>query len=88
MKFTLSWLKEHLDTDAGVDAVAETLTRIGLEVDGIEDPAAATRGLHHRRSADGGAPPPGRQVAGAVGVAPAAANPCRSSAAHPMPAPA
>ena len=40
MKFTLSWLKEHLDTDAGVDAVSETLTRIGLEVDGIEDPAA------------------------------------------------
>jgi phenylalanyl-tRNA synthetase beta chain len=40
MKFTLSWLKEHLDTDAGVDAVSEMLTRIGLEVDGIEDPAA------------------------------------------------
>lgn len=40
MKFTLSWLKEHLDTDAGVEAVSEMLTRIGLEVDGIEDPAA------------------------------------------------
>jgi phenylalanyl-tRNA synthetase beta chain len=40
MKFTLSWLKEHLDTDASVAQVAETLTRIGLEVDGIEDPAA------------------------------------------------
>ena len=40
MKFTLSWLKEHLDTDAGVAEVAETLTRIGLEVEGIEDPAA------------------------------------------------
>jgi phenylalanyl-tRNA synthetase beta chain len=40
MKFTLSWLKEHLDTEAGVDTVAEALTRIGLEVDGIEDPAA------------------------------------------------
>ena len=40
MKFTLSWLKEHLDTDAGVDAVSEMLTRIGLEVEGIEDPAA------------------------------------------------
>jgi phenylalanyl-tRNA synthetase beta chain len=40
MKFTLSWLKEHLDTDASVAEVAETLTRIGLEVDGIEDPAA------------------------------------------------
>ncbi len=40
MKFTLSWLKEHLDTVAGVSEVAETLTRIGLEVDGIEDPSA------------------------------------------------
>ncbi len=40
MKFTLSWLKEHLDTDAGVAEVAETLTRIGLEVDGIEDASA------------------------------------------------
>jgi phenylalanyl-tRNA synthetase beta chain len=40
MKFTLSWLKEHLETDADVAAVSETLTRIGLEVDGIEDPAA------------------------------------------------
>ena len=40
MKFTLSWLKEHLDTDADVAAISETLTRIGLEVDGIEDPSA------------------------------------------------
>ena len=40
MKFTLSWLKEHLDTEASVAEVAETLTRIGLEVDGIDDPSA------------------------------------------------
>ncbi len=40
MKFTLSWLKEHLDTQAGVAEVSETLTRIGLEVDGIDDPSA------------------------------------------------
>jgi phenylalanyl-tRNA synthetase beta chain len=39
MKFTLSWLKEHLDTEAGVDEVAERLTGIGLEVEGIENPA-------------------------------------------------
>jgi len=38
MKFTLSWLKEHLDTDASLDAVTEVLTRIGLEVEGIENP--------------------------------------------------
>ncbi|MGU3537837.1 phenylalanine--tRNA ligase subunit beta [Methylobacterium sp. A54F] len=41
MKFTLSWLRDHLDTEASLDTVAETLTRIGLEVEGIEDKAAA-----------------------------------------------
>jgi phenylalanyl-tRNA synthetase beta chain len=40
MKFTIGWLKEHLDTDATVQEVAIALTRIGLEVEGIEDPAA------------------------------------------------
>ena len=33
MKFTASWLKEHLDTKARVEAIAEMLTRIGLEVE-------------------------------------------------------
>ncbi|CAH1654208.1 Phenylalanine--tRNA ligase beta subunit [Hyphomicrobiales bacterium] len=41
MKFTISWLKEYLDTDASVAEIAETLTRIGLEVEAIEDRAAA-----------------------------------------------
>ncbi|CAA2139986.1 phenylalanine--tRNA ligase subunit beta [Methylobacterium bullatum] len=41
MKFTLSWLKEHLDTDSSLENISETLTRIGLEVEGIEDKAAA-----------------------------------------------
>ncbi len=41
MKFTLSWLKEHLDTSASLDAIAEALTLIGLEVEGIEDKAKA-----------------------------------------------
>ena len=40
MKFTLSWLKEHLDTDADAQTVADTLTRIGLEVEGVANPAA------------------------------------------------
>src|SRR3954469_17784840 len=39
MKFTLSWLKEHLQTDATAAEVAETLTRIGLEVEGVDNPA-------------------------------------------------
>ncbi len=40
MKFTFSWLKEHLDTTASVDEIAEALTDLGLEVEGIENPAA------------------------------------------------
>ncbi|WIV50521.1 phenylalanine--tRNA ligase subunit beta [Marivivens sp. LCG002] len=40
MKFTLSWLKKHLDTTASVDEIAEALTDLGLEVEGIENPAA------------------------------------------------
>ena len=41
MKFTLGWLKEHLDTDATLGTVVDTLTRIGLEVEGVDDPGAA-----------------------------------------------
>lgn len=41
MKFTLSWLKTHLDTDASLDVITDTLTRIGLELEGVEDPGAA-----------------------------------------------
>jgi phenylalanyl-tRNA synthetase beta chain len=41
MKFSLSWLKEHLDTDADIHAIADCLNRIGLEVEGIENPADA-----------------------------------------------
>ena len=39
MKFTCAWLKEHLDTKAGVGTIADTLTRIGLEVEQLFDPA-------------------------------------------------
>ncbi|WP_420860174.1 phenylalanine--tRNA ligase subunit beta [Marivivens marinus] len=39
MKFTLSWLKEHLETDATVDEITEALTDLGLEVEGVENPA-------------------------------------------------
>ncbi|THD36087.1 MAG: phenylalanine--tRNA ligase subunit beta [Sphingomonas sp.] len=45
MKFTLSWLKEHLDTDADLDAVTGTLTRIGLEVEGIDNPGDKLAGF-------------------------------------------
>ncbi len=43
MKFTLSWLKEHLDTDATVAAIAERLTSIGLEVESVTDPGAGLK---------------------------------------------
>src|SRR5450755_821831 len=39
MKFTLSWLKEHLDTDEPVEKLADKLTMIGLEVENIDDKA-------------------------------------------------
>ncbi|MEG3124484.1 phenylalanine--tRNA ligase subunit beta [Sphingomonas sp. GB1N7] len=38
MKFTLDWLRQHLDIDASLAAIVETLTRIGLEVEGVENP--------------------------------------------------
>src|SRR5258705_10614791 len=41
MKFTLSWLKEHLETAADAVTVAETATNIGLEVEAIEDKTAS-----------------------------------------------
>lgn len=40
MKFTLSWLKDHLETSAALDEIFETLTRIGLEVERVDDPGA------------------------------------------------
>jgi len=40
MKFTLSWLKDHLDTEASLDEITYALTDLGLEVEGVENPAA------------------------------------------------
>ncbi len=40
MKFTLPWLKEHLDTDEPLTAIVDKLTMIGLEVERVEDKAA------------------------------------------------
>ena len=41
MKFTLSWLKDHLETEAPLDDILYALTDLGLEVEGVENPAAA-----------------------------------------------
>ena len=40
MKFTLSWLKQHLETDASVEVIGDRLTMLGLEIEEIVDPAA------------------------------------------------
>ncbi|MGE3065070.1 MAG: phenylalanine--tRNA ligase subunit beta [Hyphomicrobiaceae bacterium] len=40
MKFTLGWLKDHLETSAPIDTLASTLSAIGLEVESVEDAAA------------------------------------------------
>ncbi len=40
MKFTLSWLKDHLDTTATAAEIGDALTDLGLEVEGISDPGA------------------------------------------------
>jgi phenylalanyl-tRNA synthetase beta chain len=49
MKFSHSWLKTHLETDATIDAVADTLNRIGLEVEAIENPAEKLSGFRIAR---------------------------------------
>ncbi|MBZ0128480.1 MAG: phenylalanine--tRNA ligase subunit beta [Rhodobacteraceae bacterium] len=41
MKFTLSWLKEHLETEATLDDITYALTDLGMEVEGVENPAEA-----------------------------------------------
>jgi phenylalanyl-tRNA synthetase beta chain len=40
MKFTLSWLRDHLETAAPLDAILHALTDLGLEVEGVVDPAS------------------------------------------------
>ena len=40
MKFTLSWLRQHLDTDASLERITDTLTNIGLELESVTDPGA------------------------------------------------
>lgn len=39
MKFTLSWLKDHLDTKASLQEITDKLTALGLELEGVEDPS-------------------------------------------------
>jgi phenylalanyl-tRNA synthetase beta chain len=43
MKFTLSWLKDHIETDVPLDQIVATLTKIGLEVEHVDDKALALK---------------------------------------------
>jgi phenylalanyl-tRNA synthetase beta chain len=45
MKFSLTWLKDHLDTEASVEEISAKLNAIGLEVEGIENPADKLAGF-------------------------------------------
>jgi phenylalanyl-tRNA synthetase beta chain len=45
MKLTLSWLKDHLETTASLDEIVAALTRVGLEVEGVEDAGAKYKGF-------------------------------------------
>jgi phenylalanyl-tRNA synthetase beta chain len=49
MKFTLGWLKEHLETQASLDDLLVALTDIGLEVEGVENPAERLSGFRVAR---------------------------------------
>lgn len=49
MKFPISWLKYYLETDATIEQVADCLNRIGLEVEGIENPADKLAGFRVAR---------------------------------------
>ncbi len=57
MKFTLSWLKDHLDTSASLAEIVDTLTRVGLEVESVEDPSAKYEGFVVARVIEAGQHP-------------------------------
>ena len=54
MKFTLSWLKEHLETDRSLDEICATLSMIGLEVEGGEGDVEGVGGRAHREEETAG----------------------------------
>ena len=45
MKITLGWLKDHLETSASLEEIAAAMTDLGLEVEGIENPAERLKGF-------------------------------------------
>ncbi|MEM1195786.1 MAG: phenylalanine--tRNA ligase subunit beta [Pseudomonadota bacterium] len=49
MKFSLTWLKDHLETAASLQEILDALNAIGLEVEGVEDPAELLKGFQIAR---------------------------------------
>ncbi|MEE4201084.1 phenylalanine--tRNA ligase subunit beta [Erythrobacter sp.] len=45
MKFSITWLKDHLETAASLQKITDTLNAIGLEVEGVEDPSETLAGF-------------------------------------------
>ncbi len=45
MKFSVTWLKDHLETEASLQEILDTLNAIGLEVEGVEDPSETLAGF-------------------------------------------
>ncbi|MEM6826780.1 MAG: phenylalanine--tRNA ligase subunit beta [Pseudomonadota bacterium] len=45
MKFSLTWLKDHLETEASLQEILDALNAVGLEVEGVEDPAELLKGF-------------------------------------------
>ena len=88
VKFTLSWLKEHLDTDATLDEIVDKLTMIGLEVESVEDKAQAAGALRHRARRLGRSSIPTPTGCASAWSIPATASRSRSCAARRTRAPA
>ena len=86
MKFTLAWLKQHLDTKASVEAIAETLTRIGLEVEELFDPKTALKPFRVAEVVKCEKHPNADKLRSARSIP--AASACRWCAARPMRGPA
>ena len=87
MKLSLSWLKDHLDTDADAATVADKLTSIGLEVEAIEDAGARLKDFVVAHVISAEKHPNADKLSSAWSMR-APAHLYRSSAARPMRIPA
>ncbi len=87
VKFTLSWLKDHLDTNASLDEIVRGLIGVGLEVEEVDDKTQAARALHGRLCEARRTSIPMPTACASARSRPIRAW-CRSCAARPMRAPA